>query len=339
MKNNNQESNAGISKSDALKLVIWLFHTKQFKKVDMTYFFSRHFNGYILWLNILFFLLTVVPVSAQDDPANVKKSRAYMGLEFSQSKEDHILLATVTARVEGMRGRQKVENAQVDFYILTDTTEILLGNSTTDNDGKAHFVIEKVGQMYGRAIGELTFTARFAGNEAYDPAAKQITVGTVNMTISFEEVDSVKRILVRAFEIGPEGEGEPLEETVNFYVPRSFSLLKIGEGDLEAGICNIDFPVTLPGDSIGKLQIIARIEESDDYGNVEAASAKDWGLARPRVVVEKRRGLGDTDAPLWMVYTLIVLLSAVWFHYLYILYVFSVIKKEGRNQKKALINS
>ena len=32
-----------------------------------------------------------------------------------------------------------------------------------------------------------------------------------------------------------------------------------------------------------------------------------------------KRGLGDTDAPLWMVYTLITLLSLVWFHYMYII--------------------
>ena len=32
-----------------------------------------------------------------------------------------------------------------------------------------------------------------------------------------------------------------------------------------------------------------------------------------------KRGLGDTNAPLWMVYTLIILLSLVWFHYLYII--------------------
>ncbi len=238
-----------------------------------------------------------------------------------------------------MRGRQRVENVRVDFYILTDTTEVLLGNSISDHDGKARFVIGNDGQVSDRAIGDLTFSAKFAGNEAYDPAEKQITVGTVNMTISFEEIDSVKSILVRAFEIGPGGEGEPLEETVNFYVPRSFSLLKIGEGDLEDGLATIDFPVTLPGDTIGNLQIIARIEDSDDYGNVEAVSSRDWGLARPLVVIAKRRGLGDTDAPLWMVYTLIILLSAVWFHYIYILYVFLVIKRGGKSQTKALVNS
>ena len=50
-----------------------------------------------------------------------------------------------------------------------------------------------------------------------------------------------------------------------------------------------------------------------------------WGIPVP-LAEEKRRGLGDTDAPLWMVYTLIILLSAVWFHYLYVIYMIIKIK-------------
>jgi len=122
-----------------------------------------------------------------------------------------------------------------------------------------------------------------------------------------------------------------VEEDVIFYVPRQFSLLKIGEAELNDGKCVIEFPISLPGDSIGNLNIIARIEESKEYGTVEAIGVKDWGNPRPPVIIEARRGLGDTDAPLWMVYTLIVLLSAVWFHYLYIMYVFIAIKRGGKN--------
>jgi hypothetical protein len=97
----------------------------------------------------------------------------------------------------------------------------------------------------------------------------------------------------------------------------------------------VEFPVTLPGDSVGNLTITASIEESRNYGTLEVQAVKDWGMGREPVVVEQRRGLGDTDAPLWMVYTLITLMSAVWFHYLYLLYMLYVIKHKGK--KKHLI--
>ena len=55
--------------------------------------------------------------------------------------------------------------------------------------------------------------------------------------------------------------------------------------------------------------------------------------SQPNVVVEKRRGLGDTDAPLWMVYTLIVLLSVVWFHYLYVFFIMYKINRLRSNKE------
>ena len=128
-----------------------------------------------------------------------------------------------------------------------------------------------------------------------------------------------------------DGNHVPAEEEVVLYVPGKFSRLKIGEIELEEGQGSVEFPVTLPGDSIGNLRIIAAIVESDDFGTVEISTVKDWGKPRPPVIIEERRGLGDTDAPLWMVYTLIVLMSVVWFHYIYLFIMMYMIKQQGKS--------
>jgi hypothetical protein len=64
---------------------------------------------------------------------------------------------------------------------------------------------------------------------------------------------------------------------------------------------------------------VAKVEDNEIYGNVEVSGTINWGKPLPPENIIKR-GLGDTNAPLWMVYTLIVLLSLVWFHYLYIIF-------------------
>jgi hypothetical protein len=57
-----------------------------------------------------------------------------------------------------------------------------------------------------------------------------------------------------------------------------------------------------------------------------------WGKPlQPMVII--KRGLGDTNAPLWMVYTLIVLLTLVWFHFSYAIFTIFRIRYLG---KKAL---
>jgi len=244
-------------------------------------------------------------------------------------------MVTLTARIKGERGRKKVAEAEIEFYNVSDTSDIFLGKATTDTDGVAILEITKNQNISPNSDREFMYSALFRGNEVYNDVSKSITLKEVNMDVSFIEIDSIKNIVVTVFELDASGEEIPVEEDVIFYVPRQFSLLKIGEAELQDGNGMIEFPVTLPGDSIGDLKIIARIEESREYGTVETIGVKDWGKPRPPVIVEARRGLGDTDAPLWMVYTLIVLLSAVWFHYLYIVYVLFVIKRKGKNTSMA----
>jgi len=260
-----------------------------------------------------------------------EKHRTYINIEFTQSETYKKLQAILTARIKGERGRKKIADAEIEFYTISDTSEIFLGKATTDMNGIAVLEISRDQKLLANIDGEFKYRSDFLGDNDFQDVSKDMSIKVVNMKISFVEIDSVKTIVASAHQIDSSGDEIPVEEDVIFYVPRQFSMLKIGEVELQDGEGLIEFPVSLPGDSIGNLQIIAIIEESRDYGNVEAVGLKDWGKPRPPVIIEQRRGLGDTDAPLWMVYTLIVLLSAVWFHYVYIMYVFFAIKRKGKN--------
>ena len=261
-----------------------------------------------------------------------EKHRTYLGIEYIQSESQRFLTATLTARIEGERGRKKIGDAEISFHFSSDTAEILLGKVITNGEGSAQITIPQIPAISTNADGEYLFSATFDGNGEFQEVAKEFTIKPLMLDISFVEEDSVKNIVATAYSLDSEGQKIPVEEDVVFYVPRQFSKLKIGEVELQDGTGMIEFPVTLPGDSIGNLTIIASIEESSDFGTVQISRSKDWGQARPIVVVEKRRGLGDTDAPLWMVYTLIILMSTVWFHYMYLLYMLIMIKKKGKAQ-------
>jgi hypothetical protein len=269
---------------------------------------------------------------AQD---NTEKHRTYIIIDFTQSGIQKKLMTTLTARIKGERGRKKIADAEIEFYTVLDTSDIFLGKATTNADGVAILEISADQTVLPNSDREFRYSVLFRGNDIYNDVSKSITLKEVNMDVSFIEIDSIKNIVVTVFELDASGEEIPVEEDIIFYVPRQFSLLKIGEVELQEGNGMIEFPVTLPGDSIGNLKIIARIEESREYGTVEVMGVKDWGNPRLPVIVEARRGLGDTDAPLWMVYTLIILLSAVWFHYMYLVYVLIVIKRKGKNPNLA----
>ncbi len=279
-----------------------------------------------LFLGLLCFFVAFA-VFAQDSG---NKHKTYLGLKYRQADGEKTLIASLTARIEGKRGRQMVSDREVAFYLVSDTSEILLGNVTTNADGKAIFQFDDSNASLMENF-YFNFLAVFKGDNEYNKASEEMTIKSLNMNISFREIDSVRNILVSASYLDEDSIVNPAEEDVVLFVPGKFSRLKIGEIELEEGEGSIEFPVTLPGDSIGKLRIIAVVEESDDFGTVEISADKDWGKPRPPVVVETRRGLGDTDAPLWMVYTLIVLMSAVWFHYLYLFFMMYMIKQKGKS--------
>ena len=262
--------------------------------------------------------------------AHYQQDETILDPDFSFSCSQNSTEFTLKARLSYWMGRNEVpvEGAVVHFYNAAGTEMLLLESIPTDRNGEAVFTIEKESGLLHEEEGNFTFSSVFKGNPDFTATESMLAVRRLNMSLDFVEIDSVKTIIASAFEIGEDGNMIPLEETdVYIYVPRTFSLLPIGAEWFEEGSAKVRFPTSLPGDSVGNLTIIARIEDNELYGNVEVSEVKDWGLPMPVKTIEKIRGLGDTDAPLWMVYTLIVLLSIVWFHYLYVFYTMVKIKK------------
>ena len=113
------------------------------------------------------------------------------------------------------------------------------------------------------------------------------------------------------------------EVEVNVYVQRLFSLLPIGKGYTdEQGEFSIDFPVDLPGDSLGNVTIISKITENEMYGNLESQEVVNWGIP-----VQKNHALGERElwsaranAPYYIVLIVNIILLVVWGYIYYIIY-------------------
>ncbi|MCL4481954.1 MAG: hypothetical protein M1445_04965, partial [Bacteroidetes bacterium] len=130
--------------------------------------------------------------------------------------------------------------------------------------------------------------------------------------------------------IGPNGESIPLKETnFNLYVQGLFTKLKIGECFVDAGEGTFEFPKNIPGDENGNLKIFVRLEENEEFGDVEKVETAKWGNHRSGFV-EPVRSLWTSGAPIWMITTLIILLAGVWSHYIYAIIQLIKIRKEGK---------
>lgn len=218
-------------------------------------------------------------------------------------------------------------NMEVSFLVVSDTSKIVLEKMTTDEKGEAIYILQEKDKTYTDATGLLAFEVTYDGNAKAESASKDIEVKMADLKVSFFQEDTSKFIAVEAFESSSADSVSPIAALeIALYIKGTFSYFSIARDVTDAeGKLIVPFPVDMPGDTLGVITIAAKIEDHDLYGNIESWGNINWAKPVP-LASEARRGLGDTDAPLWMVYTLIVLLSAVWFHYAYVIYLIVKIK-------------
>jgi len=280
--------------------------------------------------HILLIPLIAILVPFNADAQTTKKIGARLQVEyFKDHNRSELVVATLKVRTDRYTPH---EDALIHFYSINDSSRVLLDKIRTTANGEAVYVIKDEQKIHKGSAGFMTIEAEYNGNTSIKGAQKSINVKQVSLKTSFFQEDTLKYITVDANEIEPDNTNTPIPDyEVLIYVKGTFSLLNIGkETTDDEGKIKIDFPVDMPGDTSGTLTIVTKIEDSNMYGNVESRGDINWGIPVP-IKAEKHRGLGDTDAPLWMVYTLITLLSIVWFTYVYVILLILKIKR-ARNK-------
>lgn len=283
----------------------------------------------ITYLSLIFLfsaLFTNVSMAVQDEMSDIY-------LEFSTWKYNDMsrsLLASTTA--ENEEGTYFVEGLVVQFYVIGEE-EILLGEAITGEDGIANLNIPNGTYTWPMdEDGYIQFIARFEENELFWEAEEELMLKDVSIGITFVEEDEERLIYFEGRVVMPEGEIPLADDDLYFYIPRMFSDMKIADGWFEEdGTGYIEFPAGLVGDSLGNIEVIARLDEHYDYWNVEVTGEIGWATHKKLILAEKpERELWTPIAPMWMIITLIVMLAGVWGHYLYAIIQLARIKRSKK---------
>ncbi len=286
---------------------------------------NKKSGAIVTGIMILLILTSSHYAMAQDD----SKIQTVLKLEYFHADSVQKLIATLRAKVDGRY--RPLADMEINFNFSQDSKETSMGNSLTNERGNVTLSIPDNIISTGGDKGIYTFNASFSGKDNYDKASAHTSMKPLRLEMSFFQKDQEKMVSLKAFENGKDNQWVPVENLdIQFYVPRTFSLLKVGQASITNGLASLAFPTSIPGNQLGYLTIVAKVEENNIYGNVEASGTINWGKPLPPLKIIKR-GLGDTNAPLWMVYTLIVLLSLVWFHYMYVIFTVFRIRHLGKS--------
>jgi len=149
---------------------------------------------------------------------------------------------------------------------------------------------------------------------------------TAIIQLKFSEEESTKYITAQLNDFMNDSIGEPLEEIdLYFYVERTFSLLPIGDvfnTTDENGEVMIEFPSDLPGDSVGNVSVIVKLEDSDEYSDTETSEVIKWGVPTNIDVGKEKRSLwsAGANAPISLMLLTNILIAAAWGIIFYILF-------------------
>lgn len=291
---------------------------------------------YIFSIIACVLLLLPWTITAQEAEDSVEVANYEPRLEFTYLKNKEgtrFLKCNITVK----QGRDilPVENAVISFFAGSEPS-LELGTAKSDKNGKAVLEVKPDVKLPFDENGSVLFTASYDGEENSEPASEELTITDIGLEMTLEEIDSVKTVTIKLTKRSSDGEMLPLGDMeVNVYVKRLYSNLKIGAAylDEETGEGSIEFPV-LPGDSAGNVEIIARIDESEEYGIVENSQILPWGMPVHYSTVRQGKELWSHNAPTWMTITLYIFLAGVWYHLILVFRRMIRIKKLGTEARK-----
>lgn len=288
------------------------------------------------------FILTFLINTASLSQSTRNKLKTRMSLTYYNGSDNS---RSLNANIYAVKDRERVPavNEKVYFFVGDIADNNILDSIITDADGLSQYVFPDDYKFPIDEERKVSYSAQFNGNKSFVKKSAQINVKEIFMELFLSEINSEKTVSVRGYELGIDGEMVPIENAdVSFYIPRLFNDQIIGESEFNEGKSRIEFPENIAGDTIGNISIIARIEDHDMYGNVERKVANfRWGTNAP-IEEDKSlmtiqisiptRALWHTNAPLWMIITLIILLVGVWGHYIYV--IFNLFKMKNLSRKK-----
>ncbi len=236
------------------------------------------------------------------------------------------LKTSVKAKINGTL--TKLAGITIEFTISADSTAKKIGEVITDSRGVAIFTC-KPEQLTTDAEGKLNFKASFAGKDSIESAEELVSVKRARLEITPVKEDSLLTVKVKLIDLSTGTETAVPETDLGVFVNRLFSALKLGEGKTdESGEASIEIPNNLPGDAKGNITLLAKLDENEVYGNLEASVIQPWGTPVSDELKELPRALWSSHPPIWMLVTFIILMSAVWGHYLVIIIQLFRLRKE-----------
>lgn len=282
----------------------------------------QHMASLILFLAGIY---SASALNAQSDSTAVEPVKIRLSLTYQNiNNTGPRLLATVKTKVG--RSYTTLEDIKINFYYGESDGGEYLGSLHTNGSGEALFLVPETLRKVIDTTGLYHYTAAVENQEGVRDKETDIEIIQTRAELKFIEEDSVRKIRYRFLAADSAGMLSPVAGLKPvFHVERLFGLLPIS-GDFtetdEEGYCEIVCPGDLPGDKDGRINVVVKIDDHDDYGTIISKAYIDWGtpLIQNEMRTERELWSSRANAPRYLVIIVNTILLGIGFTLLYIVY-------------------
>ncbi len=230
---------------------------------------------------------------------------------------------------------EPLTNKTFKLYLDSNTTQNLIASVTTDKDGRAKSFIPLSLKEVWEATPQHKFIAVAKDKEDESAAELEITKAKINIDTSSEEGTRSITVQVMKYE---KAEWLPASEVeMKVGIQRLGGILSAGDEETyttdSSGAVTVELTKdSLPGDKKGNITLIVKVEDNDQYGNLQAEKMVPWGAPQnPNNNFFTQRELWSTNfrTPLWLLFMAYSIIIGVWGTIIYLILQIIKIKKLG----------
>lgn len=294
------------------------------------------FRIFVITILLLFSQTNLIGQENLEEPVEKKKAR--ISLSFTNLNNiSPRLQAEIKTKVD--RSYESVQGVSVKFYLAEISEENFLGYAVSGKNGKATLILQEDIIKLLKKDYDFLFIATIENNENYFDKETEVEVKSSFSSLSLDIEDSTK--IVRFFVGTPDSLGityipaEDVEATI--YVKRLFGLLRISEEfetTDEEGFLTIEFPDDIPGDEVGNLTIIAKVDDHEVFGTLTNSQEIDWGvpLKSSAEIISGEWWSGRNNAPIALIIIVNAMIFGIWGVIIYIILDLFKINKIGKTR-------
>ncbi len=153
----------------------------------------------------------------------------------------------------------------------------------------------------------------------------------VQLELSFDK--ETKQILAKAIGMVKEKEEPVKKAEMVLFVKRYFGNMQVGETvrTNDEGVASFSFPEDLPANDSGYVELIVRLNDATQFGEVEKSALIEAGVPKNKEKLTDQRAMWNISrmAPWWLIFSYFGVVLFVWSFIIYIVFQILKIRKIG----------